>query len=243
MNKIIYDCAAIGVKCMVVNGTCEEDWATVAQLAHEHPIVHPSFGLHPWNIKNRSNNWLITLRHYLEDMPASIGEIGLDRWIDGFDIQEQIKVFDAQWQLAAELNRPVTIHCLKAWGLLLEKLHTGPRHQQGFLLHSYNGSEELITPLAQLGGYFSISGYFAHERKKQHHHTLKKIPIDRLLLETDAPHMLPPQELNKYPIKKYTINHPANIQTVYQFAATLFDIPEIDLKKQVADNFKRLFNC
>ena len=241
-NKVLSNCKVIGVKRMVVNGTSEADWSIVAELAKDHPVLLPSFGLHPWKIKSRSSNWQALLIQYLHNQPSAIGEIGLDRWVDGFDIDDQLEVFDIQWQLAHELNRPVTIHCLKAWGLLLEKLEASPQSLSGFLLHSYSGSADLIKPLVQLGAYFSISGYFAQDKKKKHWDVLKQIPLDRLLLETDAPDMLPPKNLNLYPINEYKINHPANIKSVYHFSAELFEISEYKLKTQVASNFNKLFN-
>lgn len=242
LQQVLLDCDAIGVQQMVVNGTCEADWPVVTQLAKNHAIVRPALGLHPWKIKDRSKSWLTTLRQQLHNTGASMGEIGLDCWIEGVDIDDQIEVFDAQWRLAVELNRPATLHCLKAWGLLLEKLQTLPLLSRGFLLHSYSGPAAFIQPLTQLGAYFSISGYFAQEKKRKHQVILKNIPIDRLLLETDAPNMLPPQVMNKYPISEYTINHPANINSVYSFAAELFNIPKIELQAQVAQNFNTLFN-
>src|SRR5688500_10718735 len=96
----------------VVNGTREQDWNAVAQLGTEHSWVIPSFGLHPWYVSQRSTYWLETLTHLLDTTPgAAIGEIGLDRWIEDYDLPQQTEVFTAQLQLAAVRNLPVTVHC------------------------------------------------------------------------------------------------------------------------------------
>src|SRR5262245_6867953 len=185
---------------MVVNGSCEEDWPVVLSLARQCPLVIPSFGYHPWYVKERSKDWLQKLKSFLDGIPSAIGEIGLDRWIKNYDLPQQEEVFTWQLGFAAERNLPVSIHCLQAWGRLLELLQAGPRPQRGFLLHSYGGPQEMVAPLAKLGAYFSIPGYFAHERKVRQRETFRHVPPDRLLIETDAPDQLPPDERNRHPL-------------------------------------------
>jgi TatD DNase family protein len=138
-------------------------------------------------------------------------------------------VFVWQLRLAAERNLPVSIHCLQAWGRLLELLRAGPRPRCGFLLHSFGGPREMIAPLAELGACFSVPGYFAHERKARQRETFRHVPTDRLLIETDAPDQLLPVERIQYPLADpatgKAINHPANLGAVYRFVAELLDEP------------------
>jgi TatD DNase family protein len=126
---------------MVVNGSCEEDWPLVADLARRHPdLIIPSFGYHPWYVHQRTTDWQSHLIRYLDEMPnAVIGEIGLDRWKEGLNLPEQEEVFVWQWRLAAERNLPASIHCLQAWGRLHDLLRAEPRLRCGFVLHSYGG--------------------------------------------------------------------------------------------------------
>src|SRR5206468_3835534 len=119
-------------------------------------------------------------------------EIGLDRWIENYDLPLQEEMFVWQLRLAAERNLPVSIHCLQAWGKLLELLQKEPRPACGFVLHSYGGPREMIPPLMKLGAYFSLPGYFAHERKQKQRETFQAVPLDRLLIETDAPDQMLP---------------------------------------------------
>ena len=195
-----------GVTNLVVNGSCEADWEHVLALARQDRRIIPSFGYHPWYVKGRSPAWQQELRSYLDQIPSGIGEIGLDRWIKDYDLAQQEEVFVYQLGLAAERNLPVSIHCLQAWGRLLEILQTTPRPECGFVLHSFGGSQELVAPLTELGAYFSIPGYFAHERKGRQRETFKRVPPDRLLIETDAPDQLLPSERIQYPC---TILRPA----------------------------------
>ena len=147
----------------VVNGTREDDWEAVAGLAREFEWVRPAFGLHPWYVAGRSPDWCERLIGQLDSFPGgSIGEIGLDRWVEGYDLEAQLEVFHAQLVLATERDLPATIHCLHAWGLLWEALSRGPVPRRGLLLHAYGGPAEMVGGFERLGAYFSFSGYFLH---------------------------------------------------------------------------------
>jgi TatD DNase family protein len=234
-----------GIVKMVVNGSSEEDWAVVLDLARKYPEVIPSFGYHPWYVKARTESWQNCLLSYLDKAHGAVGEIGLDRWIKDYDLQQQEQVFVWQLRVAAERNLPVSIHCLQAWGKLLELLRVEPRPQVGFVLHSFGGSHEMISELAKLGAYFSLPGYFAHERKKRQRDAFLQVPPERLLIETDAPDQLLPPERDLHPLldskSGKAINHPANLGVVYQFAAELFEESIEDLAAGVEANFSRLF--
>ena len=115
----------MGIAGAVVNGTIEGDWQGVARLARERAWVIPSYGLHPWHIKERTRHWEDHLRARLDEGGA-VGEIGLDRWKEEYDLDDQVAVFRAQLRLAVERNVPATIHCLRAWGALWDIVRTDP---------------------------------------------------------------------------------------------------------------------
>ncbi|MDF1752181.1 MAG: TatD family hydrolase [Verrucomicrobiales bacterium] len=227
-----------GIQSFVVNGTSENDWEKVADLAREHPEIKPSFGLHPWYVSERSPEWRAQLEELLIEFPkAGVGEIGLDRWIKNHDIEEQLPVFEAQWKLAHSLDRPLSVHCLKAWGHLVESLNHLPEHR--FLLHSYSGSEELVPVFSGKGAYFSISGYFLKAAKAEKLKVFSTVPTDRLLLETDSPSMELPGELDLHP--DFEFNHPANLAVVYRQVAENEGIPLDALVERTRANFDRWF--
>jgi len=244
---ILPELARLGLARAVVNGTREADWDAVAALAAEHAFVLPSFGLHPWQVATRSAHWLAALREKLQAHPdAGVGEIGLDRWIEGHDLALQSAVFLAQLGLAAELNRPATIHCIRAWGALDELLRAHPLPARGFLIHAYGGPAEMVGGFVALGGYFSFNAYFLHERKPAQRAVFRDLPIERLLVETDAPDLRPPDERNRYPLRDgggEAINHPANIALAYHALAGLRGLPVEVLAAQVEENFERLFGA
>ncbi len=245
LEAILVHFPAASIEAMVVNGSCEEDWPTVLELATRVPQVVPSFGYHPWYIRERTTNWQSELIRFLDSTPSAIGEIGLDKWIKDHDLPQQEEVFVWQLRLAAERNLPVSIHCLQTWGRLLEILKREPRPACGFVLHSFGGPKEMVSQLADLGAFFSLPGYFAHERKERQRETFKHVPRERLLIETDAPDQCLPDERVEFPLPAGTngrpLNHPANLRAVYAFAAEFLEWPLEDLARQVEANFRKVF--
>lgn len=245
-TELLATAQASGVAMMVVNGACESDWPDVLALARSHPdLVLPSFGYHPWYVREHTPDWEMNLAKMLDAVPSAIGEIGLDRWIENPDLPLQETLFTRQLCLAAERNLPASLHCLQAWGRLYDLLRTGPRPACGFLLHSYGGPAEMVAPLAKLGAFFSFPGYYLHERKARQRETFKIVPPDRLLVETDAPDQSLPPELNRFPLSDpasgKALNHPANLAAVYEGLATFLDEPPQHLIARVEENFQRLF--
>jgi TatD DNase family protein len=225
----------------VVNGTRESDWGAVGRLAEEYPdFVQPAFGLHPWYAAERSDKWLSQLEGWLGRFPnASIGEIGLDGWVEGPSLDEQQEVFLPQLVLARERNLPVTIHALKAWEPLFDafKRESPPGR---LLLHSFGGSTELMERLVPMGARFSFSGYFLQPKKAKVLETFKAVPRDRLLLETDAPEMMPPDEFISHPTER--MNHPANLAGIAAGLAGALDIDLDKLTEQTTRNHIAFFS-
>ena len=256
---IVRDPAAIGLKGALVNGTNEEEWPVVAKLAREYDWVVPSFGIHPWDCGGRGPDWLKHLRTALQANPsAGVGEIGLDRFILDLkpgdpriagirvaDLEEQSEVLMAQLELAAELNRAASIHCVRAFGALRDVLRAAPRSARGFLIHGYGGPVEMIGEFAQLGAYFSFNIELTQPKRAARLANFKAIPADRLLVETDAPTKPPARALNRFPLPSASngdaVNHPANIIVAYEALAELRGISVAALAAQVESNFKRLF--
>ena len=243
-SRLVEVAAREGVARMVVNGACEEDWPLVRESARRFPQVLASFGYHPWYLHERTPDWQLVLIEFLKSVPSAVGEIGLDRWKNDLPYEGQEEAFIWQLRLAAERELPVSIHCLQAWGRLHELLRENPRPACGFLLHSYGGPREMVAPLAALGAYFSFPGYFMHARKVRQREAFAAVPMDRLLVETDAPDQLLPEEANRFPLRDASgrsINHPANLAAVYAFMAKEHAIPLPEFANRIGENFQRLF--
>lgn len=226
------------IRC-VVNATREEDWHHVLNLYNSHPdFVIPTLGIHPWHAHSATHGWVERLQLLLESHPAAgIGECGLDRWVESPTLEIQLPVFLQQIRLARQLDRPLTIHCLKAWGALDEAFAIEPPPRR-FLMHSYGGSLETARNLAKQGAWFSFSGYFLHPRKSAVLNVFRALPPDKILLETDAPDMLPPPAFIRHPMPD-GINHPANLPAIGQGLADALGITIAELRDLTNSNAER----
>ncbi len=228
-----------GVGRCVVNATREGDWPAVEKLALAYPdFVVPAFGIHPWHTHTAESGWQQRLADMLEKHPrSSVGECGLDQWVSLPPIEIQLPVFVDQLRLARETDRPLTIHCLKAWGPLFDAFAAAPPPSR-FLMHSFGGSIETARRLIPQGAYFSFSGHFLHERKRAVLDVFRQLPHDRILLETDAPDMIPPAAQTRHPMP-HNLNHPANLPAIGRALANAIGITPENLAELTANNAAR----
>lgn len=264
-EAIVLECVRAGVCGMVVNGACAGDWGDVEVLARRHPdVVIPSVGWHPWYLHEQGPGWEAEFERWLDRIPGvAVGEIGLDRWIldqppairaryvpalagsEPAPMERQLEVFRFQWKAAVRRGRPASVHCLQCWGTLHDVIASGPGSVPGFLLHSYGGPVEMVERFARLGAYFSFPGYFLHERKARQREVFRRVPIDRLLVETDAPDQLPPEGYRPHvipgPSGGAILNHPANLPAIQAGLAAFLGHEPNAFADQLESNFRRLF--
>jgi TatD DNase family protein len=211
-SELIAQMREAGITGCVANATREADWEAVEALAREfHGFVFAAYGIHPWYADTVAAGWEERLREKLSaDPTASVGEVGVDGWVDSPGMDVQLPVFVKQAELAAEMGRVMTVHCLKAWEPLFAAMDLAVAWPEKFLMHSFGGSVEIAERLLKKGAWFSFSGHFLHPRKAKVLDVFRKLPVDRILLETDAPDMMPPQSLVAFPLAD-GVNHPANL--------------------------------
>jgi TatD DNase family protein len=239
-----YQGQAVPIAAQVTNGTHPDNWCLIRNLdAFQGSKVLKAYGVHPWRVDDLPENWESVLRSYLESDAVSVGEIGLDNWIEPRDERLQLDVFMQQLQVASETGLPPSIHCVRAYGKLIDCLRSGPDLPGGFLAHGFGGSKEVLYQLMDMGGYVSFSAYGAHPGRKRIRDAVRACPADRLLAETDAPDMVPPVETCVYPISDTNgrLQHPFEIETAYTYLANWRGEPVEKLAQQIASNFKKLF--
>ncbi len=241
LEEVCLAAAAVGVEAVACCGSGLADWADVELLlARELPIeVIPCFGLHPWYAAQAGEpeQWMDKLEAVLRRWPnAPVGEIGLDCWKQPVDRVAQERAFRMQWELAAKLDRPVIVHCVRAWGWLMEMLESLPPVER-FLLHAYSGSAELVAPLMARGAWFSVAGNVLRESHTRQQDTVRGVPRERLLVETDAPDILPPRRF----CRDAERNEPANLPAILGgIAALRGELPD-ELAAIVYQNSRRFF--
>ena len=233
-EAVILRARSAGVRLIHCCGTRESDWDAVLAIGARHPEVSVSLGLHPWHLSGRSEGWLERLRGLLERNPAGVGEIGLDHALPGADRGDQAAVFIGQLRLAKSLGRPVTIHCRKAWGALVEILRAEGGLSHGGLIHAYAGSRELVPVFEGLGCHLSFSGTITRPGNRRAKTALPAVDPRRLLIETDSPDLLPEGAPGPH-------NEPSELGRVLVAAAAARDTSPESLGKLTSENFRKLF--
>lgn len=236
-----------GLSRAVINGTSEADWGAVVEFCEENPWAVPAFGIHPWHAAGRSAAWERELTSLLDRFPkATVGEIGLDLWIEPRDFEDQRRLFLRQLAIAAERNIPATIHCVRAWEPLRQCLLKHPVPARGVLIHAFGGPENLIPFFCDLGARFSFSPSLLQDRKSAKRAAFQRAPRDRVLLETDAPSLPPPPEKNPHPLPgsegDVSLNHPANLSVALEGLAETLDMSAEDTASLTERNWKILFD-
>lgn len=180
---------------LCVNATSWADWDAVTQLALEFENVVPFLGIHPWEVTDSvPEERFAELEERLRQLPgAGVGEIGLDRWIRNANRVAQREALMAQLDIAVRLNRPVSLHCLRAFGELIEIFRISGIESNRCLFHAFGGPREAWKNYLETGAYFSFNPYFCRPDKSAKLDFFRHVPRERLLIETDAPSMAPPE--------------------------------------------------
>lgn len=229
----------------VINGTHPGNWEAVAagvSLGNSRSLA--AYGVHPYFVADLPADWDSVLLGFLDRGAVSIGEIGLDFRVEPRNEALQRTIFLRQMELAAATGLPPAIHCVRAHGALLDCLRECSLPERGFLAHGFGGSREVMYQLLDLGGYVSFSAYGAHPGRKRIRDALRACPLDRLLVETDAPDMVPPADVCQFPLLSNSgrrLHHPAELITAYEWIAAIRGIGMQELAGHVEENFQRLF--
>lgn len=238
LAEIIIDRArGAGVRRLFCNAVNEADWPAVSRLAAVNPEIVPFLGLHPWFSEQAAPGWQDRLRQILSAFSrgAGIGETGLDRSCSA-DFAAQRALFRDQLELAAQLNLPVSIHCVRAWGPLVEILleFAAAQKLRRVMIHSFTGSLETMRRLAGLGCYISYSEALLDPRQDKLRETFKQTPVTLLLLETDAPFKKNPDGEAKS--REQDFNEPADIVALYRCGAGMLALNMEEFSSQLYDN-------
>ena len=166
---------------------------------------------------------------------VALGEAGLDYYYDQPSREIQRAVFAQQVRLAAELGLPLIIHCRDAWDDCLAILDENSTGNAVGVFHCYTGSVELIPELVGRGFYISFSGMITFSNADVCRAAAKKVPLDRLLVETDAPYLSPE------PMRTVRPNEPSLLVHTVRFMADLLDRTPIELAEITSKNASKLF--
>ena len=234
-RQVVERARACGVRYIMICGLHENDWDDVLTMAAEYDALVPALGIHPWFVQGRSRTWAAKLEKMLKASVAAVGEIGLDRMIAHRDDREQEEVFLKQMDIAADLGRPVNLHCRSAWGRMLELLKHRGGLPHGGVIHSWSGSVEMVREFENLGACISFSGSVTRPDNKKVRKAVQAVSRERLVLETDSPDILPTG-------LSAPMNEPAFVRAVLETVALLRGEDVEDVAAYTCANAQRIFS-
>ncbi len=185
-QAVIDRARAAGVVAQLVPAVAHASWPGLRDACTLDPGLHPAYGLHPMYLDRHEAAHLQALGDWIErEHACAIGECGLDHFVPGLDPDAQRFYFDGQLALASDLGLPLVLHARQA----VEATILALRRIGGLrgVVHSFSGSEEQARQLFELGFCIGIGGPVSYERAKRIRRVVAVMPLDFLLLETDAP--------------------------------------------------------
>lgn len=205
-------------------------------LASNHPFIYAAVGFHPSDSNGYSDEAEEQLRKWCLTEPkvVAIGEIGLDFHWDNSPRNIQRQVFRRQIRLAKSVKKPIVVHDREAHGEILEILRDERAGEAGGVLHCFSGSLEMATLCLQMGFYVSLAGPVTFTNAPKVREIAARVPLDRLLIETDSPYLTP------HPYRGER-NESAYVHLVAEAVAKARGIAVDELAAATTANTKRLF--
>lgn len=187
-NHILQQCQHLGINHIIIPATVRSRWPGLLALCEQSPLLYPALGLHPMFMHEHQSDDIAALEQSLTaSSPIAIGEIGLDFYINDADKTAQIELFTAQIKLAERFQLPVILHVRKAHDEVLKILR---QHSlTGGIVHAFNGSQQQAEHYMQQGFVFGVGGAITYSRASKLRRLFSELPLDHILLETDAPDM------------------------------------------------------
>ncbi len=175
--------------CGVVNNSVDlENAKRVIALAEKYVYMYAAVGVHPENLENMPDDYLDRIAELTKHPKVvAVGETGLDYHWD-IPREEQKRVFEEQLGLSIDLKMPIIVHDREAHGDVFDLLR---KYRPNALVHCFSGSVELMREAVRMGLYISLGGVVTFKNARHSVKVASEIPLDRLLLETDAPYMAP----------------------------------------------------
>jgi TatD DNase family protein len=216
----------------VCNGTRPEDWLAVEKAAVADRRIIPFFGVHPWYADKLPKDWYEMLESFLKRNPgAGVGEVGFDK-ARNVNFARQTEVLHRELELVGRLARPLAFHCVRAWSDLVNILKRNLPAKTRFMVHSFQGSSQVLKDLLSLGAYISFSWKSLQRDTEESIALMRNVPLDRLLLETDFPYTEP----GKIGADAHDEKYFEILQGIYNLAVRAKGIEEDALEKAVWAN-------
>ena len=226
---------AAGVERLIAVGYDLPSSEMAIELAQREPMIWATAGIQPHYALSTTNADLARLRELLaQPRVVALGEIGLDYYHDRAPHDRQETLFRQQLLIARELALPVVIHSRDAIADTVRILQDAARGQTG-VMHSFSGNWAYAEACLEVGFYLSFSGPLTFKKATELHDVARRAPLDRIVVETDAPYLTP------HPFRGKR-NEPAHVRYVAEALATLRGVAFAEIAQALAANTAQLFD-
>lgn len=224
-----------GVDYLLSVGVTLDSFPAMMSLIYPFDNVFASCGVHPLDLEEGFDFDKLKMLAQNERVVA-IGETGLDYHYQPALALEQKKAFTQHIELATELNKPLIIHTRMAQQDTIAILKNEQAYRAGGVFHCFTESYDMARQALDMGFYISISGIVTFNKATELQEVVKRLPLDRLLVETDSPYLAPIPFRGKE-------NQPAYVRNVATFIAQLKGVSEQEIAKVTTNNFFSLFKA
>ncbi|GLQ33232.1 TatD family hydrolase [Litoribrevibacter albus] len=236
LESLLVACRSSGIDRFVIPGTRVSSIPKIRSIQKQNEGVYVAFGIHPFFVDDDSLSDLPELERNLisaecDPSLVAVGEIGLDRFCDA-DYELQCRVFEAQLALALKLGLPVILHNRKSDQRILDALTRYP--VKGGVVHGFSGSYETAMRFIDRGFKIGIGGVVTWENARKVRDMVVRLPLDAIVLETDAPDMSPQWA-------KGQVNSPSELPAIARYLSELKKIDLAMLCEQLYRNSCELF--
>ena len=225
---------ANGVKAALIAGVTLERLPGVFALAERHSQLYAAVGVHPDTVDGKDPSEAELLMLAKHPKVVAIGETGLDYYRLEGDLEWQRERFRRHIRAARECSKPLIIHTREAAEDTLRILADEGKGEVSGVFHCFTEAWNVAERVLELGFMVSLSGIVSFKKAEQVHDVARRLPLDRLLVETDAPYLAPVPHRGK-------LNHPALVLHVAEAVARLRGVSVEDIARATTGNFERLF--
>ena len=225
------------VKFILTISVTDAKYNNILNIVKKFSNVYGTYGIHPHEAKNHKklNKDTILKKISMSNKIIGIGESGLDFYYNHSDQNDQIKLFEEHIKASIQSKLPIVVHSRNAEELTYDILSKySKKDNLKILMHCFTGSKKFAEKLLELNAYFSASGIITFKKNEKLKETFKTIPLNKILIETDAPYLSPE------PIRGKS-NEPSNLIHTAKYLANLKEIDFEDMSSNTSNNFFKLF--
>jgi len=238
VDEVIEDAQRVGVHTLIAVSTDGDDALAARQIAQTNSNVYFSSGIHPLHADG-AWKWDYVLEAARDEKCVAWGELGLDRHYSEPEFELQEKLLEEHLAIIegnVDDSKPIIVHCRKAVVDLLPRFESSGINSDRFVFHCFTEGEAEARKILDFGAMISFTGVVTYKNAPEVAASARLVPLDRIMVETDAPYLSPE------PVRKIRPNEPKNVVHTASHLAPLFDLSLREFELQTDQNATNFFN-